>query len=130
MTKVTTSHGGQVEHQARRCARVNGKDADHPVVCSVAPVQVPEGKQKCPDGMLHLYYAQQEHLRIESLALVTQDLTKYLDNLMRSSDSNITQNVNRYFGIPPGIIVPWLKPGCSHLKRCAIVPSYSITIVA
>ena len=53
MTKVTTSLGGQVEHQAQMCARVK-KGADNPVISSVAPVQVSEGKQQCPDGTLHL----------------------------------------------------------------------------
>ena len=54
MTKVTTSHGGQLEHQLQMCARVNGKSADHPVICSAVPVQVRERKRKCPDGTLHL----------------------------------------------------------------------------
>ena len=30
MAKVTTSHGGQVEHQTQMCARANGRDANHP----------------------------------------------------------------------------------------------------
>ena len=30
MAKVTTSHGGQAEHQTQMCARANGGDANHP----------------------------------------------------------------------------------------------------
>ena len=54
MAKVTTSDENQVDHRAQECASANGKGVDHPVLCSVVPVQVPEGKQKCPDGTLHL----------------------------------------------------------------------------
>ena len=96
MSKVATSHGGQTEHQAPMCARVNGRGADNPVICSVAPVQVPGGKQKCQAGwhvalLIVLIGKQNVHSKFGPC-------TKHLEHVMRGYDSNITQHVNRHFG--------------------------------
>ena len=52
MAKVTTSHGGQVEHQAQMCARANGRDANHPDDLQRGTRTSTRGKQTCQDGTL------------------------------------------------------------------------------